>query len=1808
MGNNVEDAAAHCGSNHCDRSPAFFKFFLMDLPPLPITTVTSWTEYLVHHRRQLEDPTDASRLEDAWRTVQVNTVRRPTAAVLVLSASPLTRSLVSIALQKFDFTVVTATSLAEASAHVALDRGTLACGLVDVFSCDELTECIQLVKHLGCPAVAFGTGGRQRPGLRLLCEAPDGAFSLTRKSLPDLTLPWTSDTGGGDDGTGSSPPGSRSGNAMKMVLSDVNLVASGGLTNAYDASRGNRIDGIEPLSIRRVFDEFHADAAFAHSFDLSAAGFLADLFLSTSTIAARVAAMHTTSNHTRIRTLLSGVTDRYFDVAKQLKMPSVKEAVDTCDAHFVNRGGGTVGQQPPSTRQAGSGSTSSSSSSTSDSGSSSHHSGSDEDDDGDDVQSSRAKGQPGSQPMASPLADRKDPVSNINFADPPARATVAEATAASNGETTTIVDGPLDTNPAFAVLQGKYEYVQRTLFATQKELAQRNFQLMETQTRLRDEEGQRRELEETVYELQSKHDKQHGNDFAKERIELLHRRAMDANRIQTLEASLRNARQKAEAADKEVARLNQLSTSLTRELDATTECLKEQNLNAAKEKVAMEALITKLYKNRSSGDMKETTDQIRIVAEVKFRRRAMEKYSDAVDALRGTIAALERSNLAHYDHDAGEPRGQQQQGSRFAAANVSQSSDLSPLYKRGAAARPVQRPPVTVAARRPSTLNDGATPLVVPVEPTFARTPQVAELSLVAPVLGPAPAGRRRPSGGFATTESSQRPRRFSTAADDESRNSETPQPASVGEAAPTDAASSDMEVIDPLFSHLRRVAQQYRNEVQTNAAPLPSPRAQSTTVRRRSSVAPGSTFLLRRESLTVAPPSSGIADPSTQDRQVATTARRGKPAGRRAIAKPLSDSGDARHSEGPRSAADDLFDAVLSDDAAAIPPSTEARRASVALWGEATESERQHLRRATDDADDGAEETDAAPTPTPRSSSQRVVVVKPPPSDGSPADTATAAPMDRTAPPSDRHFGVIRVRRTKSVDYDAPFLDFAADMTLDAPTPDAARADSATEGTTPSSSRAGKDQPTAGGGAGGKPGMSELSRHQKAVNVHAKVSAALKDKHALVAASPPGHQASGMASPDGGPTDAALLTSASGASGAFGPVPTADDIEQGLKRLTTLGGRHITAAMQRVSEESAAQSARCDELHRLLLELAILSGRGFTADRQAVLKKQTDAVDRAMNDILLQPLPPVLPPTDDPSLLATCEARRVAQKFAELTRLKGCLTQELDEIQRAQGMVGSKERDALLRRYVVQHRALIHQGHRFLEAADLSSYADMYNDVASLRVQLAKFYSVPEQHALMYSDSVMDAMLLDGLASEDETAKRRIQEVKATAAEHMNAMMARRPREAFHALLRSQAPSALNDCLTRSMDLVSQLTLAASSSMTVATPTPPPPPDASRGPAAAINATGIVQVLAHARDELAALAKASTTAVNRRIEYFESREANSRAEMAKRGMDLRMFNEAIDFGFLKRLTAPDGYHQLTPGALHELCMVHHKHLLRLLRALKDRSPLTNLKLIDALLTDRRTGGGAASPTAGAGSGGTGPPPPANVPYLIACDTAMVARFADYYAEETEGQRRLAKAKYRKLVNTLKITVAMQTDTVTVSSASGEGVARQVTDGQSASALPPVGGAQSSTPGPLRLVASPDADDVFAEMLGAGGSHGVPRLRTVGATPFLNDVNRRKQLSLDARGIARRVVTTVGESEIATTPMIVAARTFAMGSKLCHTALTTAHTGDLRAASRGQDVAQRICDSRSASRSHAASRDGRPLPLTARLPPPATSV
>lgn len=161
-------------------------------------------------------------------------------------------------------------------------------------------------------------------------------------------------------------------------------------------------------------------------------------------------------------------------------------------------------------------------------------------------------------------------------------------------------------------------------------------------------------------------------------------------------------------------------------------------------------------------------------------------------------------------------------------------------------------------------------------------------------------------------------------------------------------------------------------------------------------------------------------------------------------------------------------------------------------------------------------------------------------------------------------------------------------------------------------------------------------------------------------------------------------------------------------------------------------------------------------------------------------------------------------------------------------------------------------------------------------------------------------------------------------------------------------------------------------------------------------------------------------------VREYERREEVTQQDLRKRGVDLRLFNESIDLGFLRRLQSPNGYYEVTPGSLMELFDVHHKHLKRLLKHLKDRSPLTNVKIVDAALQEKTMriemlGGEAKANTAIANT---------NVPFVLAADTALVARFADYFQEETEGQFRINRSRYKKFCETLTYDIETQTDAV----------------------------------------------------------------------------------------------------------------------------------------------------------------------------------
>lgn len=97
-----------------------------------------------------------------------------------------------------------------------------------------------------------------------------------------------------------------------------------------------------------------------------------------------------------------------------------------------------------------------------------------------------------------------------------------------------------------------------------------------------------------------------------------------------------------------------------------------------------------------------------------------------------------------------------------------------------------------------------------------------------------------------------------------------------------------------------------------------------------------------------------------------------------------------------------------------------------------------------------------------------------------------------------------------------------------------------------------------------------------------------------------------------------------------------------------------------------------------------------------------------------------------------------------------------------------------------------------------------------------------------------------------------------------------------------------------------------------------------------------------------------------------------------------------------------------TPTAFYQLVLLYHKDLVRLLKQLKRRTPMTSVNILDAHQLQRQLLKEGRALTKSQAE---------NIPFLLAVDAAQIARFADYFEKETEALLREGIARLQRYVD-----------------------------------------------------------------------------------------------------------------------------------------------------------------------------------------------
>jgi hypothetical protein len=100
--------------------------------------------------------------------------------------------------------------------------------------------------------------------------------------------------------------------------------------------------------------------------------------------------------------------------------------------------------------------------------------------------------------------------------------------------------------------------------------------------------------------------------------------------------------------------------------------------------------------------------------------------------------------------------------------------------------------------------------------------------------------------------------------------------------------------------------------------------------------------------------------------------------------------------------------------------------------------------------------------------------------------------------------------------------------------------------------------------------------------------------------------------------------------------------------------------------------------------------------------------------------------------------------------------------------------------------------------------------------------------------------------------------------------------------------------------------------------------------------------------------------------------------------------------------------HLHTPVAVHQVILLYHKELMRLLKQLKIRSGLTGINIVDAKKLEEQLLSSKPLQLSAKQE--------AMLPFILSVDAAQVSRFADYFENETSVQKKLGQSKFAEVV------------------------------------------------------------------------------------------------------------------------------------------------------------------------------------------------
>ena len=422
-------------------------------------------------------------------------------------------------------------------------------------------------------------------------------------------------------------------------------------------------------------------------------------------------------------------------------------------------------------------------------------------------------------------------------------------------------------------------------------------------------------------------------------------------------------------------------------------------------------------------------------------------------------------------------------------------------------------------------------------------------------------------------------------------------------------------------------------------------------------------------------------------------------------------------------------------------------------------------------------------------------------------------------------------------------------------------------------------------------------------------------------------------------------------ANGSSRSVPDLDSKVDGVAKAVEL---ELQRLQQAVSTAGRTEQSKLREFLSLTDRALESHVAPLDEERQQALQERYDALTEDMNALLLQPVPP------EPR-----ERERACAKYLKYYDERALLKRKLTEVKDALTPANRKKREEAKCQLAAAEKRLEEMGDRFLQRGDYLSFAELRDQVTSLRRLLGR-------HAREMADEGKEK---SGALSADAGGG----------------------EEGF-------VPVWLNDG-TRDdttellMTLRSHVSDLHREQQALAMPR-----DAQAAPGVPRgNELGeaVARVASAVRLQVSNIADV----VRKHVASQSAQEDALQQEIAEHG-DYRLYNTAVDFSFLGKLSSPDGYYRLTPASVYEMYVAHHKQLQRLLRQVKERTPLSNVRVTDVVQLEKRFG-------ADGGGSGTKGVQHSNVPFQMAADTALVGRFADYFAAETDALRRAARARFR---------------------------------------------------------------------------------------------------------------------------------------------------------------------------------------------------